>query len=106
MALEKMDIKTQAQTRANFYSRIEESLGDYITEPVSDGLLIHLGNDHFAKIKVSVCDSTKFNLENERLAYADKCAKVAERAEKARIRAEEKAKKLKEKAVTAAEKTI
>ena len=106
MALEKMDTKNQAMVRSNFYSRIEESFSDYTTEPISDGLLIHLEGGHFAKVKVSVCDATKFDLEKERTAYAEKCAKAAERAEKARQKAEERAEKAAEKAAKAAEKAV
>lgn len=96
---EKMSVKDQAVVRSNLY---EVALNAIVqngmeTEVVADGALIHLGDGQFAKMKISVCDATKFDLEATRVAYQEKLAKQAElaqkRAEAARVKAEKAAAK-------------
>ena len=103
---EKMKVAEQAAIRANIYNAAGASIQEmgYSTETISDGMLIHLGEGQYAKLKVSICDPTKFDLEIERETYAQKMRDAAERAEKARLKAEEKERKAKEKAAKAAEK--
>ena len=106
--MEKMNVKQQVEVRANLYDIAINGLhaNDFETEAVCDGLLIHLPDGYFAKMKISICDATKFDLTEEREAYAEKLQKQSERAEAARLRAEEKARKAAEKAAKAAEKTL
>lgn len=92
---EKMSVKEQAIVRANLYETV---LGAVVasgkqTEVIADGALIHLGDGQFAKLKISVCDATKFDLENERAVYQEKLAKQAEMAQKRADAAAEKARK-------------
>lgn len=103
--MEKMPTNQQIETRKELYGKIENALG-YTTEPISEGLLVDLGNGYFAKVKVSVCNAEKFDLEGTRIDYAMKLQKRAEKAEAARIKAEEKARKAAERAAKAAEKII
>ena len=106
--MDKMNVKQQAEVRANLYGAAIESFRNINldTEAICDGLLIHLPDGYFAKMKISICDATKFDLTMEREAYAEKLQKQSERAEAARLRAEEKARKAAEKAAKAAEKTL
>lgn len=106
---EKMSVKDQAVVRSHLY---EVALNAIVqdgkeTEVISDGALIHLGDGQFAKLKISVCDPTKFDLEATRAAYQEKLAKQAElaqkRAEAARIKAEKAAAKEAAKAAKEAE---
>lgn len=95
---EKMSVKEQSTVRAHLY---EVALGAIVndgkeTEVISDGALIHLGNGQYAKMKISVCDATKFDLEVVRQEYQEKLAKQAELAKKRAEAAEEKAKKVAE----------
>lgn len=103
-----MTNKEKAAVRSNFYEVIENGLGAVVdvigVEPVADGLLLHLANGGFAEVSVTVKDETKFSLEKARNAYAEKCTKAAERAEKARLAAEEAERKALEKAAKATEK--
>lgn len=94
---EKMGTKEQAVVRANLY---EVALNAIVqngmeTEVVADGALIHLGDGQYAKLKISVCDATKFDLEDTRNKYQAKLARAAEaaerRAEAARVKAEKAA---------------
>lgn len=92
---EKMSVKEQSAVRSHLY---EVALGaivadDKETEVISDGALIHLGDGQFAKMKISVCDATKFDLEVTRQEYQEKLAKQAELAKKRAEAAEEKARK-------------
>lgn len=106
--MEKMNVKQQVEVRANLYDIVIGGLHtkDFETEAVCDGLLIHLPDGYFAKLKISICDAAKFDLTEEREAYAEKLRKQSERAEAARLKAEEKARKAAEKAAKAAEKTL
>ena len=93
--MEKMSVKDQAIVRARLY---EVALGAVVnegmqTEVVSDGALIHLGDGQYAKMKISVCDATKFSLEDERAKYQEKLDKQAELAQKRADVAAEKARK-------------
>lgn len=92
---EKMSVKEQASVRANLYEIALSAVADkgMQTEVVADGALIHLGNDQYAKLKISVCDASKFNLEDERAIYQEKLAKQAEMAQKRADAAAEKARK-------------
>ena len=96
---EKMSVKDQAIVRSHLY---EIALNAIVqdgkeTEVISDGALIHLGDGQFAKLKISVCDPTKFNLEDVREKYQEKLAKQAELAQKRAEAAAEKARKAAEK---------
>ena len=104
--MEKMNVKQQAVVRTNLYYIAINGFhnAELETEAICDGLLIHLPDGYFAKMKISICDATKFDLAAEREAYAEKLQ--SERAEAARLRAEEKARKAAEKAAKAAEKTL
>lgn len=106
--MEKMNVKQQAEVRANLYDIAINGFhgAELETEAICDGLLIHLPDGYFAKMKISICDATKFDLAAERENYAEKLQKQSERAEAARLRAEEKARKAAEKAAKAAEKTL
>ena len=95
----KMSVKDQAIVRSYLY---EVALNAIVqdgkeTEVIADGALIHLGDGQFAKLKISVCDATKFDLDATRAKYQEKLAKQAElaqkRAEAARIKAEKAAAK-------------
>lgn len=102
-----MKVAKQAAVRSELYSLVGTTIEGhgFVTETVSDGMLIHLNDGYYAKLKISLCDPTKFNIEDAREAYAQKMAEAAVRAEKARQKAEEKERKAKDKAVKAAEKT-
>lgn len=107
--MEKMAIVKQAATRSDIYACIEKAIKsdmDYFTETVSDGMLVHLPDGYFAKVKVTVCNAEKFSLDNVRTKYAEKTQKAAERARKAAERAKEKEEKAVARATAAAEKTV
>lgn len=96
---EKMSVKDQAIVRSHLY---EVALNAIVqdgkeTEVISDGALIHLGDGQFAKLKISVCDASKFDLEATRAEYQEKLAKQAEMAQKRAEAAAEKARKAAEK---------
>lgn len=103
--MEKMPTIQQIETRKELYGVIENAIS-YTSEPISDGLLVDLGNGYFAKVKVSICNAEKFDLEGTRVEYAEKLRKRAEKAEAARIKAEERARKAAERAAKAAEKVL
>lgn len=90
-----MSVKDQAIVRSHLY---EVALNAIVqdgkeTEVIADGALIHLGDGQFAKLKISVCDATKFDLEATRAEYQEKLAKQAELAQKRAEAAAEKARK-------------
>ena len=93
---EKMSVKDQAIVRSHLY---EVALNAIVqdgkeTEVIADGALIHLGDGQFAKLKISVCDATKFSLDAARADYQEKQAELArKRAEAAAIKAEKAAAK-------------
>lgn len=104
--MDKMNTKAQANTRATIYDIVSEALANagYATEMGTDGRVIDLGDGYYGKLKISVCDATKFSITDEREKVAAKAMAAAERAEKARIRAEEKERKRAERAAKAREK--
>lgn len=92
---EKMSVKDQAIVRSHLY---EVALNAIVqdgkeTEVIADGALIHLGDGQFAKLKISVCDATKFDLDATRTDYMEKLAKQAELARKRADAAAEKERK-------------
>lgn len=101
-----MSVKDQAIVRSHLY---EVALNAIVqdgkeTEVIADGALIHLGDGQFAKLKISVCDATKFDLEATRAEYQEKLAKQAELAQKRAEAAAEKARKAAEREVAKAAK--
>ncbi len=93
--MEKMKAKVQAVVRGDIYEVVGDALyhKELATEVVSDGLLVHLPDGYFAKVKVSICDATKFDLETERAIYAEKvAAAIAREAKKNAPKAPKKAK--------------
>lgn len=104
--MEKMTVKESAETRATLYSTAISALEatGLKTEPIKGGVLIDLGNGYFAKMAISICDATKFNLEETRAEYAAQVEARNAAAEKAAAKAAEKAKKAAEKAKKDAEK--
>ena len=102
----KMSVKDQAIVRSHLY---EVALNAIVqdgkeTEVIADGALIHLGDGQFAKMKISICDATKFDLEATRAEYQEKLAKQAELAQKRAEAAAEKARKVAEREAAKAEK--
>ena len=98
--MDKMSVKVQAETRANLYDVALKGIANagFETETIADGALVHLPDGYFAKVCVTICDATKFDLEETRAKYQEKLANAAERAAKAAAKAEEKSKKLEQKA--------
>jgi hypothetical protein len=94
---DKLKVAEQAEIRADLYKIALGALQEngMETEVVSKGAIIHLVNGQYARMQISYCDPTKFNLEKERLDYQDKLDKRAERAEKAAQKAREKAERAK-----------
>lgn len=93
--MEKMNVKTQAEARANLYEIALKGVANanFETETIADGALIHLPEGYFAKMTITICDATKFDLEATREKYQEKLTNAAERAAKAAAKAEEKSKK-------------
>lgn len=102
-----MPVKEAAILRANLYEGAILGVNEkgFKTEPFKSGVLIDIGDGYFAKMTISICDATKFDidatreeyaaiLETRRLAAEKKAADDAEKARKAAERAE----KAKEKA--------
>ena len=104
--MEKMTVKESAETRATLYNTAINALEatGLKTEPFKGGVLVDLGNGYFAKMAISVCDATKFDLEETRAEYAAQVEARNVAAEKAAAKAAEKAKKDAEKAEKAAAK--
>lgn len=103
--MEKMSVKAQAETRANLYQVTEAALinAGKETEPFKGGILVNLGEGYWAKMNITVCDATKFDIDAVRAEYqasldakAEKAAKHAEKlakeAEKAAAKAAKAAK--------------
>ena len=92
---EKMNVKEQASVRAGLYETALNAIANkgLMTEIIADGALIHLGDGQYAKLKISVCDATKFSLEDARADYQEKLEKQAELAQKRAEVAAEKARK-------------
>ena len=95
MKQEKMNVKAQAETRANLYDVALKGIANagFETETIADGALVQLPDGYFAKVCVTICDATKFDLEETRAKYQEKLANAAERAAKAAAKSEEKSKK-------------
>ena len=104
--MEKMNPSTQATVRSNLYTMVENTVNGngLTTEPVTDGMLVHLEDGNFAKIRISICDPTKFDLDEARKAFAEKTAKAAARAAAASERAKAAEAKATARAAKAAEK--
>ena len=105
--MEKMNIKEQAKVRAQLYNEIGTVMVDkfgYETEPYKEGLLVHMTDGNWVKVRVSIADPEKFDIEATRTEYAAQLAARAERARVAQEKAAEKARKAAEKAAKAAEK--
>lgn len=94
---EKLKVAEQAEIRANLYKVALGALQTegMETEVVSKGAIVHLDNGQYARVQISYCDPTKFDLEKERAEYQGKLEKRAERAEKAAAKAREKAERAK-----------
>ena len=105
--MEKMSMAKQAETRATLYEKALSSLAvaGYKTETIKGGSLIDLGDGYFAKLSISICDPTKFDLEQTRADYQESVAKAAERAEVKAQKMREKAEKAAAKAAKLAEKS-
>ena len=88
------------------YATIETALNaeEIEFEAITTGILAHTEAGHMVEIRVIVKDEEKFDLAEERQAYADKQKNAAERAEKSAKLAAEKAAKAKAKAEKAAAK--
>lgn len=99
--MDKMTVKAQAETRANLYQLTSDALQNAgkATEPFKGGVLIDLGEGYWAKMNITVCDATKFDLEATRTEYQ---AALAAKAEKAQKRAEKLAKDAEKAAAKAA----
>ena len=104
--MEKMNKAVEAEVRKNLYEVALDALAreGFTTEVIKDGALIHLPDGYFAKVKVSICDATKFDLDVTRAEYQELLQKRAEAAEKKAQKAREKAEKEAVKAIKAAEK--
>ena len=76
---EKMKVAEQAKYRAELYGAASEAFQSkgYTTETISDGMLVHLGEGQYSKVKISICDPAKFDLDHEREVYAQKMADAA-----------------------------
>lgn len=104
--MEKLPVKESAQIRTNLYGVVLNAINEagYETETIKSGSLIHLPDGHFAKLAISVCDASKFSLENTRAEYQAQLDARVVAAEKAAVRAAEKEAKAAEKAAKEAAK--
>lgn len=103
---EKFSVAKQTEVRGELYDIVLSALNSngYETETVSKGSLINLGEGQYARVQVSYCDPTKFDIEAERTAYSEKLAAAAARKEAQAQKAREKAEKAAAKAAKAAAK--
>lgn len=69
--MEKMSRVAEIEKRAELYDIACKALNDngYQTEPIKDGSLIHLGDGYYARVKFSICDATKFDIDRVREEY-------------------------------------
>ncbi len=104
--MEKLSVKEAAETRANLYAVTREAIENagLNTEPIKGGVLIALPDGYFAKMAISICDATKFDVEEARSEYQAQLKARAEAAEKALAKEAEKAAKAAAKAAKEAEK--
>lgn len=105
--MEKMSIAKATETRATLYETALRaiSVAGYPTETIKGGALISLGDGQYAKMNISICDATKFDLEKTRQEYREAVERAAERAEAKAKKAREKAERAAEKAAKTAEKS-
>lgn len=105
--MEKLTVKESAEIRAGLYDVTLGALDNagFPTETIKGGALIHLANGYFAKISISVCDASKFDLEATRAEYQAQLEARAEAAAKAAAKVAEKEAKAAERAAKAAAKT-
>ena len=91
MSIEKMTTMEQVETRANLYRLATEAFESegFATQPIKGGRLIGLGNGHYAKVAISICDPDK--VDNAIQAYADQMRVNAAHAAERAAKAEEKA---------------
>ena len=90
--MDKMSIKDATDVRVNLYGVTIDALQNegFVVEPIKGGSLIHLGNGYFAKMAISVCDASKFDLEATRAEYAEAVATRKVKTEEAKAKAEAK----------------
>lgn len=93
--MEKMNVKAQTEVRSTLYGEAIKGINElgYETETIKGGTLIHLPDGYFAKMTISVCDATKFDLEKTRSEYQTALEARAARAEAAAKKAREKVEK-------------
>lgn len=98
MSIEKMTTIEQAEARANLYRLATDAFesAGFATQPIKGGRLIGLGDGHYAKVSISICDPDK--VDNAIQAYADQMRVNAAWAAERAARAEEKARKAAERA--------
>lgn len=101
-----MGSAAKAEMRRELYGYIDTVLGekDFVTELVKEGLLVHLPEDEFAVVKVTIKKKEAFDLADARQEYAEKLAKEKERREALEKAAAKKAEKEAKAAEKAAEK--
>ena len=104
--MSKLKVAEKAELRKDFYGKIEGVLdaAGIAYEPIATGLLALVSADKMVEIRVIVKDEEKFDVEDARAEYAEKCQKAAERAEQKAVKETERAAKEKEKAEKAAAK--
>ena len=106
--MEKLTVKESAEIRASLYDTTLTALNEagYATETFKGGALIHLPNGYFAKVSISICDASKFDIEATRAEYQAQLEARAEAAAKAAAKAAEKEAKAAEKAAKEAAKAV
>lgn len=72
-----MNIEEKIKTRAMIYDIISDALAQrgFQTEPIAEGRLVHLDGVEFGKVKFSIFDNKKFNLDKVRADYIIKNSK-------------------------------
>ena len=100
--MEKMTTQEAATTRAGLYATTRDALeaAGFPTESIKGGALIDLGNGQYAKLAISICDATKFDLEATRAEYHAQVEARELAAKKAIEKAAEKARREAEKSNT------
>ena len=74
--MDKMNVKQAPEVRATLYSLTCAALSQngMPTESIKGGALIDLGDGYFAKMSISICDASKFNVEDARADYQEQIA--------------------------------
>ena len=91
---EKMSVKEQSEIRAKLYEMARGAIeGEFTTETIATGALIHLPGGQYAELQISIKDVEKFDLTKVREAFALKQSREAERAKKAAEKATANAEK-------------